>query len=90
MILSHCSKLRVHPAPCVHNLADGCTYFSTCAPGVCMSFSDIVTPLYKEEHMDKLPGAQFLVPIDAPGVCTILNLNFEHCLLMRGLLLEDS
>ena len=33
-----CSKLRVHPAPCVHNLAAGCKHFSTCAPGVCMFF----------------------------------------------------
>ena len=32
------SKLRVHPAPCVHILAAGCTDFSTCAPGVCMLF----------------------------------------------------
>ena len=33
-----CSKLRVHPAPCVHNLAAGCMAFETCAPGVCMVF----------------------------------------------------
>ena len=26
-----CSKLKVHPAPCVHILAVGCKDFSTCA-----------------------------------------------------------
>ena len=33
-----CSKLRVHPAPCVHILAVRCMDFETCAPGVCMIF----------------------------------------------------
>ena len=33
-----CSKLRLHPAPCVHILAAGCIDFETCAPGVCMVF----------------------------------------------------
>ena len=35
-IAMQCPKLRVHPAPCVHMLAAGCTGFSTCAPGMCM------------------------------------------------------
>ena len=34
-----CSKLRMHPAPCVHILAAGCMDFKTCAPGVCTIFS---------------------------------------------------
>ena len=33
-----CSKLGVHPAPCVHILAAGCTNFSIYAPGGCMVF----------------------------------------------------
>ena len=56
-IVCQCSKLRVHPAPCVHVLAAGCRDFSTCAHGVCMLFPYISIPLYQEEHMDELPGA---------------------------------
>ena len=37
-IYYQCSKLRVHPAPCVHILAAGCIDFSNCAPGGCMVF----------------------------------------------------
>ena len=35
MNVGQCSKLRVHPAPGVHNLAAGCLHFTTCAPGEC-------------------------------------------------------
>ena len=35
-LITKCSKLRVHPAPCVHILAAGCTDVGTCAPGMCM------------------------------------------------------
>ena len=35
------SKLRVHPASSVHNLAAGCTCFGTCAPGECTIFQSI-------------------------------------------------
>ena len=31
-----CLKLRVYPAPCVHDLAAGCIDFETCTTGVCM------------------------------------------------------
>ena len=36
IIGEQCSKLRVHPAPCVHILAAGCMDFKPCAPGMCM------------------------------------------------------
>ena len=36
-----CSKLRVYPAPGVHNLAVGCTHFGTCAPGECTIFQSV-------------------------------------------------
>ena len=37
-MVPQCSKLRAHPAPCVHILAAGCTDFETCALGVCTIF----------------------------------------------------
>ena len=40
-----CSKLRVHPTPCVHT-----------------SYNMLI-PLYKEEPMNKLPGARFWQPM---------------------------
>ena len=67
-LLFQCSKSRVHPAPCVHILAAGWTDFSTCAPGVHMLYN-ILLPLYKEEHMDKMLGEQFWLP---------MYINFEH------------
>ena len=41
------------------HLAAGCTDFGNYAPGVCMNSLIILIPLYREEHTDKLPGAQF-------------------------------
>ena len=51
--ISQCSKLRVHPAPCVHILAAGCIDFSTCAPGGCMFFphNEYFYKLYSNMHM---------------------------------------
>ena len=39
-ICNQCSKLRVHPAPVVHILVIGCTGIGSCAPGMCMLFSN--------------------------------------------------
>ena len=38
IIIIQCSKLRVHPALCVHKLDAECTYFGTDAPGGCTLF----------------------------------------------------
>ena len=48
-------EIKGAPAPCVHILAAGWT-------GVYM-LSNILLPLYKEEHMAKLLGEQFWLPM---------------------------
>ena len=53
---AQCSKLRVHPAPCVHILAAGYTFFSNLCTHRVHAFSYILIPSYKGEHTDKLPG----------------------------------
>ena len=45
-----CSKLRVHPAPCVHILVAGCIGFRTCAPSRCMLFSN-----FHYDHIEMNP-----------------------------------
>ena len=78
-LLFQCSKLRVRPASCVHILAARCTDFSTCASAVYM-LSNISLPLYKEEHMDKLLGEQFWLPMYMAGAqCKTLILNTDVC-----------
>ena len=78
-LLFQCLKLRMRPALCVHILAAGCTDSSTCAPGVYM-LSNILLPLYKEEHMDKLLGEQFWLPMYMAGAqCKTLILNTDIC-----------
>ena len=44
-----CLKLRVHPAPGVHNLAAGCTHFGPCAPGESTLFQMYLYTLYRSE-----------------------------------------
>ena len=56
---NQCSKLRVHPAPGVHNLAAGCTDFATYAPGECTLFQSVSI----------IARCMILCP-SAPGVCT--------------------
>ena len=46
----------------MHILAAGWTDLSTYAPSVYM-LSNILLPLYKEEHMAKLLGEQFWLPM---------------------------
>ena len=41
IIKVQCSKLRLHPAPNVHNFTAGCTHSDTCAPGECTLFQNI-------------------------------------------------
>ena len=51
----------------MHILAAGCTDVITCAPDVYMFyFYNILIPLCKEARMDKLPGAQFWLPLHPP------------------------
>ena len=56
-------EIKGNPAPCVHILAAGCTDIWASAPGVSTFFSNLLIPLYKEKHMDKLLGARFQLPM---------------------------
>ena len=62
------SKLRVHPV-CMFWLPS--ERISATVHPVCTCLFKLYN--YNEEHMDKLLASY------APGLCTIYNLNFEHC-----------
>ena len=66
-MLNQCSKLRVHPAPGVHILVAGCTCFRTCAPGRCMVLGTFIMIIYRNELLNILPGARFLLSMHPMG-----------------------
>ena len=73
-----CSKLRVHPAPCVHDFNAGCMIFKAVHP-VCAPFS-LLFSVYLSLCAHDLHSGCTHFPTSAPGKCTHLNLNFEHCI----------
>ena len=71
-----CLKLRVHPAPCVHDFNARCTILKAVHPA-CAPFSQIFTVYFSLCALGFKSGCPHFPP-SAPGGCTNLNLNFEH------------
>ena len=75
-ICTQCSKLRVHPATCVHDFNVGCTNLKA-VHSACSPFSRIISVHISFCAIDLNYGCTHF-PSSAPGGCTNLNLNFEH------------
>ena len=75
-IYIQCSKLRVHPAPCVHGFNAGCTILKAVHPA-CAPFSLIISVYLSLCALYLNSGCRHFPPT-APGRCTHLNINFEH------------
>ena len=73
---NQCSKLRVHPAPCVHDFNAGCTTLKV-VHLVCAQFPLIVRVYLSLCALYFNSGCTHFPP-SALGGCTHLNLNFEH------------
>ena len=74
--IQQCSKLRVHPAPCVHDFNAGCTISKAMHPA-CPPFQ-VLSVYLSLCAFDLNSGRTHILP-SAPRGCTHLNRNFEHC-----------
>ena len=76
--IMQCSKLKVHPAQDVHNLAARCTHFHTCAPGECILFQSIFLQYIGLYAQKKKTVARFCVPLH-PICAHKKGLRIDYC-----------
>ena len=68
---------EIKGAPCVHGFNAGCTILKAVHPA-CAPFSQILGVYLGLCAFNLTSGCTLFLP-SAPGGCTNLNLNFEHC-----------